>query len=287
MGMPKPMPPIAQREPVTSLLTAAYPLPPEFRSYETWKSGIAARNLVNVSASAEPVDCRPEGDLYDPDQAGQYVFKPLLTYLPHGCDDGPTGDEDEWRAEAAALARISAPWHMARDLWTGGVTGNPSLQSSAVTSSSAGDLTPMGGVAAVLADYDECSQGKQAFIHAPSCLEPAFTEANLFRTVGGRHVTASGHVIVFGPGYPAGAGDWGPWTDPEDPDSAQSSTASQAWIFASPPVEAAGPHVIRFQDQESEFWEVRKNRFLAIAQVASVVRFDNRCVFGALVTIPG
>jgi hypothetical protein len=138
----------------------------------------------------------------------------------------------------------------------------------------------------VLADYEACTQGTPGFIHLPSCLYPALSSTGFFRTVGGRHLTDLGHVVVFGPGYPANAGDWGPWTDPDDPDTAQAASDGEVWVYMSPPVEFAGPEYVNLQDGDIEFWELRKNLFLALPEVRTILRFDTCCVFAAKATVP-
>src|SRR5690606_6644305 len=78
----------------------------------------------------------------------------------------------------------------------------------------------------------------QAYLHAPSLVVDQLVDLGFAKRVGNRILTVPGHVVVPGPGYPWSPGDWGPLTDPENPESDHlAAAAGQVWLYVTGPVE--------------------------------------------------
>lgn len=278
----QPQPP---RAPAVSLLTSADPFPEEDRSPERWASGITAQNLLCLAASNEPVVCPVEDDdpRWDPDPPSLYEFVPVRTYLPYGCE-GFTGNPARWdkQAEDALWAKVA--FNVARELWTGEKTGNPSLQNTAILLPTDGPLSPSAGAMMALASYEECTQGAQAFVHAPSAAEDDLNSSGFFRRVGNKFVTPKDHVVVLGPGYPQSAGAWGPTHDENgDEISAAEAEAGEAFLYVTGPVQIVGPvdsTGVRITQR------ARTNKHLSMPSVSTLYRFDPCCSFAVRIRIP-
>jgi hypothetical protein len=128
--------------------------------------------------------------------------------------------------------------------------------------------------------------GLEPFLPVGGCGYDFHTYLSMNKPVAEFYDALSIHLTDFGPGYPANAGDWGPWTDPDDPDTAQAASDGEVWVYMSPPIEFAGPEYVNLQDGDIEFWELRKNLFLALPEVRTILRFDTCCVFAAKATVP-
>lgn len=274
-----------------TLLTSAQPL--RFADgtlvpYTTWKDGVASRNVACIDAYSEGLICPdPDRDVFAPAATPLAAFFPLKTNLHHGCK-GFVDDQGRWRVEVDAAARSRVAYHAARELWTGAKTGSKSFQNSTTATSTAtsGALLPIAAIAAALADYEECTQGAKAYIHVPSVLLGHLSIVGYFERRGDRLVTPEGHVLVPGPGYPNSAGAFGPFSDPEDPDTAAESADGEVFIYVTGEVEAPDPEYPGPLTAKEE-WAVRQNEFLATARAVTIARFDPCCVFAALTTIPG
>lgn len=278
----QPIDSILPQEPEVSLLTSAHKFPANEAAFDRWRTGVSARDLGCLSATSEAGVCPEAGDRFTPTTLGLHEFFPLVTYLPHGCD-GFVDDPPRWVEEAKASLRARVPYTIARELWTGAESGSASLQSTAILSSDTG-LTPVAGIASALADFEECTQGGMTpFIHAPSSVIGSLSVNGYFERKGARLLTATGAVVVPGPGYPNSVGAWGPLTDPEDLESGAESAEGQVWVYVTGPVQI--PDLV-FPDSPVDEWWNRGNSFETAPRVWSIARFDTCCVFAALVTVP-
>lgn len=285
-----------------TLLTSAQPLPQEVRAFERWSSGLSFRTIGAARLTSERLICPdPSRTAYDPADQEVVEFLPLKSNLPHGCK-GFVDDEGRWQVEVDAAIRAKIAWAAARELWTGAITGSPSLQSSttAVSTSASGALPPIPAIAAALADFEESTQGERAYVHVPSVLVHSLSNLGYIDRKGDQLVTIDGHIVVPGPGYPNSAGAWGPYEGSRPPapgetgyDSGdwetytESGTASgdgEVWIYVSGTVEAAAPHY----EPTSTLHHSRQNEYLVTARGVTLARFDPTAgVFASLVTVPG
>ena len=283
------IPPQPPRSPAVSLLTAADQFPDTDRDYDRWRSGVAAQNLLCLSAANEPVSC-PVGDddeRWDPEPPSQHEFVPVRTYLPYGCE-GFIGRPGLWDEQAVAALNAKFAVHVARELWTGEMTGNPSLQSTAILLPTSGPLTPTAGAMMALASFEECTQGAQAFVHAPSAAEADLLSNGVVRRVGNKFVTPQDHVVVLGPGYPQSPGLWGP-THSYDGDgdvvtgAAAEAETGEAFLYVTGPVQVAGP-----VDTSGPpiVQQPRTNKHVSMPSVSTVYRFDSCCAFAVRIRVP-
>lgn len=253
-------------------------------AFNQWRSGITARNIGTLEATNLP-HCGTV-TTPDPTAGGVYEFHPVRTQLPHGCD--VPVQEDEWEREAREKLEATLPFHVAREVWTGGTSGNPSLQSTAIDVSSAASVSPTTAAALLTMNYEECTQGLLGVLHVPSALVPDLVTSSFVERQGNRLVTVSGHVVSPGPGYPQSPGGWGPntETDPDaDPVYAEAGEG-EAWMFMSSPVEFAGPFWNERQRSYGASHTDRQNLFLTVPEAWWVYRFETACVFAALAYIP-
>ncbi len=232
MFLPAPAPSIQPDPTEINLLTSADPLPAGVASYDRWRTGLAQRHTYTVATGTWPVDCVSEDEKDAIGETANAVseFFPVSLYSHHGC--AGRVDVEAYRAEAIARVEQATPYLLAQELWTGTVSGNPSLQSTGfdLTPFVGSDLTPAEGVAALLGAFETVTAGAKTFVHVPQPIVFDLIDKVLVTRQGNRLVTANGHVIIPGPGYPVAPGSHGPaGSDPAD--------AGEFWIYATGCVE--------------------------------------------------
>lgn len=282
--------PQAPRAPEVSLLTSAESFPEADQPYAKWRSGVSSQTLLCLEASSEAAECvvGDDDERYDPAAPDNSTFYPLNTYLPYGCE-GFIGEYDTWDSQADAALKAKIAFHVARELWTGEKSGSPSLQSSAILLTTDGPLSPSAGAMMALAAYEECTQGAQAFILAPSAAQDDLESRSFYRRVGSKFVTTKGHIVVPGPGFPQSPGAWGPthYTDNGDiveGDPAEAA-AGEAFLYVCGPIQAAGPVDSSQQSSQASRRHPRTNKYLTVPSVATIARFDPCCVFAVKIRI--
>lgn len=256
--------------------------------FDDWRSGVKARELTCVHAygadNCRDNDSDPLEDSQAPDTTAE--FDPDTIYLPYGCEGGMDFDEQTWVDEAEALLSAKLPFMFARELWTGARTGNPSLQSAGMSISDTTPIPPAAAMDILVASWEECSQGLQGLIHAPSSLMSGLgTNAGVKRQ-GNLFLTPNGHIVSPGPGYPQSPGTWGPKTG-GDPDGIAAPDGT-AWMFISSMVEFAGPKITgNIPNKSGEQLDSRLNWWEVRPKLSYIYRFDTACcVFAALCKIP-
>ena len=292
------MPAIVPKAPETSILTTADPFPGDFVGTDDagnfhWRTGVEFRTPESMQGAADST-CRTSEspDRYDPDEITRAEFQPMSVYFPYGCSGFV--DEDAFKQEALDKNHSNIAFQVAREIWTGAATGNPSLQSPpGGTSTDDGaqvlvqdddGVSPTTAVSLALASWEECAQGGIAMAHVPGVLIPDLIDKGLVSRVGGRLVTPVGHLVSPGPGYPQSAGAWGPRTAATP--AGEAAAAGEAWVYVSSVVEIDGPYDVTIQHTHTEFWKDRENRFLTMPEAWVAYRFDPSCVFAVKATIP-
>ena len=297
----QPMPAIEPKPPETSLLTSADPYPADYVGAQEggflWRTGIEFRALEANQGSRDKT-CRNDGDpeRYEPDDINLASFQPLAVYFPHGCE-GFIGDPDEWWMEAVNKNHSNIAFQVARELWTGELTGNPSLQSPEGTDENGTPVTrdavlvqdddgvsPTTAVSLALANWEECAQGGIAMAHVPGVLIPDLIDKGLITRSGGRLVTPVGHIVSPGPGYPQSAGAWGPRTAATP--AGEAAATGEAWVYVTSVVEIDGPYDVKTQHMHTEYIKDRMNKVLFMPEAWVSYRFDPSCVFAVKATIP-
>lgn len=270
MTLLRPAPPVRQGNPEVTLVSSANELPVDVRPYEQWRTGLAARGVSLITADARAL-CA-SGDLATVTAATDGEFEPFTVYVMHGCEGYV--DEMAYRAEANAALADKTAWQVARELWTGTQSGNPSLQSSGVDLGGTADISNV--VAALIANMEAELSGGQVFVHVPSIALPGLTNTNMVTRSGARLLTPQGHVVIPGPGYPSAPGDWGP-------DASAVAASGEVWVFATGPVEyAEGPVTVRDVGQGVA---ARMNLFEVHVTKPVIVRFDPSKVLAAKATV--
>lgn len=254
-----------------SILTAASPLPEGVAAFDSWRGGLSQRNVHLASSGAWPVSCDVTATKSVAASVEPSEFKPFGVYVAHGC--AGMVDAATYTAEAASLLDVKAAFWAARELWTGAVTSNPSLQSTATTVTSSA-VSATYGVDMLLQRFLDDSRGARATLHAPVVAVGQLLAAGYVERVGDRLVTPHGFTVVTGPGYPA-TGSWGPG------DAA--AAAGEAWLYVSGTVEL-GRGEVRFLDAGSGV-AARQNLVEVVAEQLVLVRFPPAPVFAALVTV--
>lgn len=271
-----------------SLLTSADQFPEMDRSIDRWQSGVSAQNLLCLGAQNEPQVCPVDDDdpRFDPTPPSLYEFFPVRTYLSYGCE-GFTGRPQVWDDQAQAALDAKVAFNVARELWTGEETGNPSLQNSAILLQTDGPLTPSAAAMMALASYEECTQGATGFVHAPSSAEDDMNANSFYRRSGNKFITSKDHVVVLGPGYPQSPGAWGPTRVAVDGDIEETAPATagpgEAFLYVTGPVQIVGPVDT---SGPTITQRPRTNKHLSMPSVSTLYRFDPCCVFAVKIRIP-
>lgn len=282
--MPPSNAPAVEPTPVeVNLLTSAQGLPAEVASFDVWRSGLTARPVTSIAGGTWPGTGCPadEEPKAEAESSAVETFDPFITYTVQGCLDGaPSGRLAEFRAEAEAALVYQTPYRMARELWTGERTGNPSLQSTATDVSATSAMPASEAADLLLARFEDCTAGARGWLHVPTVLAGQMASKGYLRRVGRQLQTIQGHVVIPGPGYP-GAGEWGP-EDAVDPTAAD----GEAWIYVTGPVEAAVGTVFHTGTPDRAVGSFgRTQEQLVFAEQYAIVRFPATCTFAALATV--
>ena len=164
-------------------------------------------------------------------------------------------------------------------MWTG--ADHPqSLQSTATLVS--GTASVRRTVADLVANYQDATKGGRAVVHVPyRALESASASLlDVVTRVGNRLVMADGTIVVPGPGYPGNAGNWGPLTDDNDPDSGASVLSGEVFVYVTGPVQVGlGPVSDRSSDRP------RANQVQALFERQVIARWDPTFVFAGKATL--
>lgn len=270
----RPAPAVQLGSPEVTLLTSAYDLPEEIGGFDAWKSGITSRSTSSITADAR-AQCAT-GDLATAAaDATPGEFEPFTPYIVHGCE-GFMDDklERQYRREAMDALDAKLAWQVSRELWTGTKTGNPSLQSTATDIGGQSDVSNV--AAHLIATYQDEVEGGQVFLHVPLTGIPALTNTGFVTRSNGRLVTADGHIVVPGPGYPTATGSWGP-------EGASAAASGEIWMYASSPVEYAQGSV-DVQDVGAGT-AMRQNLTELYVRRPVIYRFDVDSVLAALATV--
>ena len=276
MALPIPAPGIRPEPTEVNILTSADPLPAGIASFDRWRTGIAQRNLYSVAGGSWPVDCVVEDEkvaLYD--DPGPAEFVPVAHYIHHGCEGRV--DAEAYKSEAEAILDQSTPYMLANELWTGATSGNPSLQSTALdlTAFVASGLSVFDAAAVLLGAFEQNTRGAKAFLHVPQVAVYELIDRVFVTRQGKRLVTANGHVVIPGPGYPTN-GDYGPTGSPD-------AALGQVYMYVTGCVEVAThtSFVIGSEDNSVGGY-ARQNLVEFYAERQTIYRFPTTPVFALL-----
>lgn len=293
--MTEPVQGILPSPPAVSLLTSGS----RRMTNVEWRSGVSFRG-ANCPTSGRWWYCAP-GDAEDkpiPSGSGLATFLPFMVFVSVACDEVLPDREPELLREGEAGLDAVLPWHVSRELWTGEyeTSGreNPSLQAPFPGETdefnpdhivnAGGALNPIDALGALAQAYaDGTNHGGDMIVHSPMRLVPwlfhqgvAYQSGNIINLPNGR--------LSPGPGYPAGAGDWGPRTAANPTGAA--ATSGQVWLYATGMTEwSDGPTTIDPKDR-ARWFDRRLNKYTAIVERPAIVRFDPCSVFAVLVTLP-
>jgi hypothetical protein len=273
---PAPASPIRPVPPEVSLLTSANPLPAEVASFERWRTGLAARDIHTMTAGLWEVDCVTEATKDDIDTESISEFVPVAIYTHHGCHGRV--DEAEYRAEATATLDAKTAYLLAQELWTGAVTGNPSLQSTATDLSAfVGSQSLAVAVSVLLDAFSVETNGLMGTLHVPIGVLHELTVNNLVVRSGNRLETILGHTVIPGPGYPTNTNTAPVGSSEPDPGS--------FYIYITGPVEVGvGPISVTGTDTFGGTY-ARQNLVEFYAERQAIYRFPTAPVFATVADI--
>lgn len=216
---------------------------------------------------AEPPDAKPVGL----SQAG-LVFEPFDLSAVAGCDLVASMQQMGRSGEQARNAlETSTAWAISRELETGAVQGNASLNSEANDISSSGAVELGAGIASLLREW-AIDWGHQPTLHMPWWALPLADEANLTSFSGTQITVASGTVpVCVGPGYRGTVG-------PGDVQAAN----GEAWLYLTGPVEW-GATDITVPSEGGQ--ERRTNDGDVTVQRYGIYRFDPCQAYAVLVDV--
>lgn len=279
--MSQPLDSVHPVAPEVSLVTSAHPM--EGLNSDGWAFGVTARDTLGTPSGRFP-RCADEEDVKDdvPDGGDAPEFEPLWVYAVDGCEG--RADVDRMRRSARAALDAKLAWEVARELWTGETTGNPSLQSTAIEITVDPAPAPVVVAArALLANFEDCTKGSQAFLHVPSIVVDQLIDADFARRSGNRLVTPLGHVVVPGPGYPNMPGDWGPLAS----DGAAEAAEGEVWLYVTGPVQFAQGDMVETSsgDAPGVGTFARLNKTIVLPERLVLYRFPTDCVFAAKASV--
>jgi hypothetical protein len=286
--MTQPLAPILPSAPEVSLVTSARQM--DGLNEDAWVRGVSFSGDLFCMDVGGWERCVDEADTID----GSYTdgsgapstFKPWTVYAAWECTSAaPEAYRDAIRAARATLD-AKLPHAVARELWTGATSGSLSLQSTAVdVTGGGGAIDAVTTAQTLIANFEDCVQGAQAFLHVPSVLMEQLYDHTYVTRVGARLLTPTGHVVVPGPGYPNAPGAWGP----EASGGPIEVAAGEAAMYVTGPVELAFSDVD--EDQSHATRDVipgatfgRLNRSAIYVHRDALFRFPPCCVFGAVAT---
>lgn len=276
---PAPAQPIRPQAPEVSILTSANPLPADVAAYERWRTGLTSRNVHVVAGGTWPTDCydgesEKAGIEADADDLAEFL--PTTIYSHHGC--AGRVDPEEYRAEAIAVLEARTPAMLAAELWTGAVSGNPSLVSTGIdiTGFLGGSVSAADAIAVLAQSFSETTKGLEPTIHVPEVALGQLTAHNIQRH-GNRIETLNGHPVISGPGYPA-SGAIGP--------SGSTPGAGQVYVYVTGPVEVAvSPITVLGTDENAVGSYSRQNLVEFYAERQVIYRFPTAPVYALLVDL--
>lgn len=288
MTTPVPLPGILPTRPQVSLLTVAARL-----QEAEWNRGVRHRQAGCPNFHVRG-HCQT-GAKEEPEDSSLATFYPFFVYVPVQCDSLTEGQAAELAAEATQQEDAVTPYAASRELWTGsanaGAYENPSLQSpepgepfdpSRLVLAGAA-TNPVNLIGALLAAYADETGGGGAVLHVPLRIVPALTQNGTIRQDGS--VYRVGDALVSpGPGYPWGAGDFGPRTALSP--GGLAALATQVFIYVTGPVEHAEGPITVSPDPELRWRDRRTNLWYALAERQAILRFDPCTVFAGLATVP-
>lgn len=271
-----PSPPVRQGTTEVSLLTSADPLPADVAGYNRWRTGLTWRSTVDITAESQPNDCTTFS-WAAPTDPTLPVVDTFTIGVVHGCDGRV--DADEFADEGRAALEDKQAWLVGREVWTG--ADHPqSLQATATLVS--GTASVRRTIADLVANYQDATKGGRAVVHVPyRALESAAASLlDVVTRVGNRLVMADGTIVVPGPGYPGNAGNWGPLTDDNDPESGAAASSGEVFIYVTGPVQVGlGPVADRSSDRP------RANQVQALFERQVIARWDPTFVFAGKATL--
>lgn len=294
MGVPAPR--ISPVPPSPSLLSSARQLPGNL----DWERGIEWATGCYDSFVKEFCPASPTLDVA---ADGTFVHThPFTIYTPIVCDV-TTVEMGDVEARATEITDAHTAYHLARALWMGdGLPPGdvddeyPTLRRSAVALNQADAVDLDDGVAALLAEYEQCSGGQGgALIHLPSLMVPfalggGSGGARVCWPEGTFYRGPLGSVVVPGPGYPFGSSPdgpdgYGPLTG-TGPDAYEGNAADEVWVYITGPVEYALTEVRAMPESEQDRLVNFTNRYEVWGMREAIVRFDPCCAFAVLVNNP-
>lgn len=265
MSLLTPTDPTPLGSPDVTILTSADPLPSGVAAFDQWRTGVASRSMAAIVGASRELCGLDELD----ERAAEHAlneFVPFEVYTTHGC--AGRVDEPQYRAEAETALADKTAWLVARELWTGASSGSPSLQSTATNIGGTGPVTNV--VDHLLQNFEDATQGGRAMVHLPHIALSALFLANFVTRVGNRLLTPTGHIVVPGPGYPAGAGSWGP--------AGAAAASDEVWVYVS--------GIVQIGLGQVDVVEVtrgvsRQNLYEVYVKRPVLARFDTEFVFAA------
>lgn len=286
---------IVPKGPGPSLLTVAG----RFPAGTNWSSGISFRQTHCFAGGFWALCPAGDDEKPEPDGGGTASFYPFTGLVPAGCD---------WVLQENAEARFdpenrdqleaASAWFMSRELWTGATNADnqyasPSLQAPEPGETDefpaaniiSGPLGPVEAIGRLLAAYHEGTKVGGAVLHIPDALIPSLlTDGTI--SVNGQVLGVGGLASVSpGPGYPSGAGTFGPKTAGSP--NGLAAAADQVWMFISGPVEAEmGPITREPDNPEARWFNRRTNQYYVVAERQMIYRFDPCAVWAVLVDVP-
>lgn len=286
--MTQPLAPILPSAPEVSLVTSARQM--AGLNADAWTRGVSFSGDLFCMDVGGWDHCIDQADAVDADYtdgSGEPVaFKPWDVYAAWECTSAaPEAYREAIKAARTAL-EAKLPYAVARELWTGELSGSVSLQSAAVDVTSGDGATDAVATAQTLiANFEDCTNGAQAFLHVPSVLIEQLFDRGYITRVGSRLLTGTGHVVVPGPGYPNAPGAWGPEASGGPLDAAE----GEAWVYVTGPVELALADT--YEDKSHEPRDMvpdgtfgRLNRSAIYVKRPALFRFPPCCAFAALAT---
>lgn len=286
--MTQPLPPILPTAPEVSLMTAARTM--EGLNADAWVRGVSFSGDLFCMQVTDWQRCVDSGDDLErtpTDGSGEPTeFKPWPFYAAWECTSTAEAAVREAFKAARAALEAKTPFVVARELWTGEQSGSLSLQTTAVdVTSGDGPTDAVTTAQTLVANFEDCVQGAQAFLHVPSILMEQLFDRQYVTRVGARLLTPTGHVVIPGPGYPNDPGPHGPVTSPGPIEAAD----GEAVMYVTGPVEVAvrdpredtsqGP-----RDRVPGATFARLNRSAIYVEREALFRFPPCCVFGAVAT---
>lgn len=273
--MPQPLPPILPSAPEVSIETSARRFPDRDLA-DAFNAGVSFRDDMCLPIAGWP-RC-PDENTYnrgkiDPENGDTPVFLPWTIYAPVKCDGGLVNPDELFESGRQSLA-AKRPYAIAREVWTGEISGSVSLQSAAVDVSASSPTSAKIAASTLIGNYRDATLGSQAWLHVPDGLLHQLDD--FVERKGDRLLTKTGDVVVPGPGYPSNDGNWGP--------EGAATGADDAWMYVTGPVELAVGHVYELGSGTTPTGSfARMNRHVLYVEQDAIFRFPPCAVFAVKV----